>query len=118
MLTLPWRRKVNRTHRPATGRGNARPRQLALEPLGDRVLPSGNVITGWNEELLKSLAVNAAPVPSTRNMALVQVAMFDAVNAIDRSYEPYAAEVHASSGASLTGAAAQAGPDTLSRLYP
>jgi hypothetical protein len=51
-------------------------------------------------------------------MALVHVAMFDAVNAIDRSYEPYAADVHASRGASQEAAAAQAAHDTLSALYP
>ena len=53
-----------------------------------------------------------------RNMALVHVAMFDAVNAIDRSYEPYAADVHASRGASQEAAAAQAAHDTLVALYP
>ena len=51
-------------------------------------------------------------------MAIVHVAMFDAVNAIDRSYEPYFADVHASSGASKEAAAAQAAHDTLSALYP
>jgi hypothetical protein len=111
MFTKLW-------HRARRDRYRSRPRRLAVEPLGDRVLPSGNVITEWNEELLKSLAVNTTPVPSTRNMALVQVAMFDAVNAIDRSYEPYHADVHASSGASLEAAAAQAAHDTLSALYP
>jgi hypothetical protein len=51
-------------------------------------------------------------------MALVHVAMFDAVNAIDRSYEPYAAHVKASRGASMEAAAAQAAHDTLAALYP
>jgi hypothetical protein len=51
-------------------------------------------------------------------MALVHVAMFDAVNAIDRTYEPYHARVPASSGASLEAAAAQAAHDTLVALYP
>src|SRR5262249_50618501 len=44
--------------------------------------------------------------------------MFDAVNAIDRSYEPYFAQVHASHGASLEAAAAQTAHDTLTALYP
>ena len=51
-------------------------------------------------------------------MALVHVAMFDAVNAIDRSYEPYHAHVHASRAASMEAAAAQAAHDTLVALYP
>jgi hypothetical protein len=44
--------------------------------------------------------------------------VFDAVNAIDRSYAPYFASVHASRGASQEAAAAQAAHDTLTALYP
>ena len=79
---------------------------------------AGNVVAEWNEILLQSLANQPARVPLSRNMALVHVAMFDAVNAIDRSYEPYFAEVHASRGASQEAAAAQAAHDTLYALYP
>src|SRR5262249_7584951 len=70
------------------------------------------------EVLLQSLTSQPPRAPLARNMALVHVAMFDAVNAIDRSYEPYAAQVHASHGASLEAAAAQAAHDTLAALYP
>src|SRR5262249_17955056 len=87
-------------------------------PLDDRCLPSANVVLHWNEILLQSLASQPPRVPLARNLALVHVAMFDAVNAIDRSYEPYAAHVHASHGASLEAAAAQAAHDTLAALYP
>jgi hypothetical protein len=92
-----------------------------VEPLEKRALfaaASGDVVLHWNEILLQSLPSTAAPVPIFRNMALVQVAVFDAVNAIDRSYEPYAADVRASRGASTEAAAAQAAHDTLSALYP
>src|SRR5688572_14693771 len=89
-----------------------------LEPLENRRLLSADVVFHWNELLIQSLPSTPAPVPFFRNMALVQVAVFDAVNAIDRSYEPYAADVHASRGASKEAAAAQAAHDTLSALYP
>src|SRR5262245_11548467 len=89
-----------------------------VERLEDRSVPSANVIAHWNEVLLQSLPSQPPRVPLARNLALVHVAMFDAVNAIDRSYEPYAAEVQASHGASLEAAAAQAAHDTLSVLYP
>ena len=79
---------------------------------------AGDVVVEWNELLLQSLPSQPPRVPLSRNMALVHVAMFDAVNAIDRSYEPYAADVHASRGASQEAAAAQAAHDTLSALYP
>jgi hypothetical protein len=44
--------------------------------------------------------------------------MYDSVNAIDRSYAPYFADVHGSRGASEEAAAAQAGHDTAVVLYP
>ena len=104
-----------RRRRPNNRRSAIRPR---LETLDDRCLPSGNVVIDWNETLLQSLAFQPPRVPLARNLALVQTAIFDAVNAIDKSYEPYAADVHASDGASQKAAAAQAAHDTLSALYP
>src|SRR5688500_15505455 len=95
-------------------------RLLSVEPLEARWMLAGDVVLHWNELLMQSLTSNqhAPRVPLIRNMALVQVAIFDAVNAIDRSYEPYAADVHASRGASQEAAAAQAAHDTLVALYP
>jgi hypothetical protein len=101
--------------------GGRRPRSIvsAYEALEGRRLLSGDVVIDWNELLLQSMQTNQPPrVPLSRNMALVHVAMFDAVNAIDRSYEPYAADVKASRGASQEAAAAQAAHDTLLALYP
>jgi hypothetical protein len=91
---------------------------LRVEQLEDRRLLSGDVVLRWNEILLQSLAGQPPRVPLARNLALVHVAMFDAVNAIDRSYEPYFAHVHASRGASQEAAAAQAAHDALVALYP
>src|SRR5205814_1823573 len=51
-------------------------------------------------------------------LAITQAAVYDSVNAIDRSFEPYHAHVHASHGASLEAAAAQAAHDTLVALFP
>jgi hypothetical protein len=96
-----------------------RPRgRLQLEALEDRLIPSADVILDWNEILLQSLSSQPPRVPLARNMALVHVAMFDAVNAIDRSYQPYHANVPGSRAASMEAAAAQAAHDTLAALYP
>ena len=77
-------------------------------------------ILHWNEVALEAAFAPAAPspVPFFRNLAVVYVAMYDAVNAIDRSHAPYFADVHASRGASMEAAAAQAAHDTLAALYP
>lgn len=51
-------------------------------------------------------------------MAMVQAAVFDAVNSIDRSYNPYLALIAAPSTASEDAAAAQAAHDILVALFP
>jgi hypothetical protein len=79
---------------------------------------SGDLAIKWNEILLQSFASQPPRVPLLRNASIVHAAMFDAVNAIDRSYEQYHAQVHASRGASKEAAAAQAAHDTLTALYP
>jgi hypothetical protein len=89
-----------------------------FEALENRCLFSADVVLHWNELLLESLASQPPRVPLARNLALVHVAMFDAVNAIERSYASYAADVSASRGASPEAAAAQAARDTLVALYP
>ena len=97
-------------------RAGFRPR---FEPLEDRVVPSANIVLEWNQ-----LAVHAVgqarvnPVAGSRAMAITQAAVYDAVVAIDRSFEPYHAHVQASNGASLEAAVAQAAHDTLSALFP
>src|SRR5262245_5897755 len=107
------RQRARRAHAPS--RRACRP---SLEPLEGRCLLSGDVVLRWNELLLQALQNQPPQVPPQRNLALVHVAIFDAVNAIDRSYTPYFAHVHASHGASPEAAAAQAAHDTLTALYP
>src|SRR5262249_22958721 len=50
--------------------------------------------------------------------AIVSGAVYDAVNAIDRSHTPLFADVPAPRGASLEAAAAQAAHDALAALFP
>ena len=121
MFLRHWRRQGTRTQRVPHKRSCPQPAcRLSLESLEDRLLMSGDAILHWNK-----VAVEAAfapgppsPVPFFRNLAVVYVSMFDAVNAIDRSYAPYFADVQASGDASMEAAAAQASHDTLSALYP
>src|SRR4029077_16082584 len=58
------------------------------------------------------------PLYFSRDAAIVSAAVYDAVNDIDRSYTPFFAHVHASHGASLEAAAAQAAHDTMTALFP
>lgn len=92
---------------------------LRVEQLEDRCLLSGNVVLEWNQLALDAIRqTNASPLVASRALAITQAAVYDSVDAIDRSFAPYFADVHASRGASLEAAAAQAAHDTLAALFP
>src|SRR6266446_2357677 len=105
----------------------ASPRPM-MEALEERCLLSGDVVLEWNALAIEAAKIDHGlnapqlqfgPTRVGRVMAIVQGAIFDAVNAIDRSYTPYlVSDVHASRGASIEAAAAQAGHDALAALYP
>jgi len=58
------------------------------------------------------------PARASRAMAIVHVAVFEAVNAIDGSYQSYVGLERAPAGASMKAAIAQAAHDTLVALFP
>src|SRR5262245_6230296 len=92
---------------------------LRVELLEDRCLLSADVVIEWNQLAVHAVGqARVSPVVASRALAITQAAVYDAVNAIDRSFEPYQAHVHASRGASLEAAAAQAAHDTLAALFP
>jgi hypothetical protein len=70
-----------------------------------------DVITQWNEQVL---ALGGA----SRTLAMVQVAMFDAINAIQPRYQPYLQLPAAPVGALPEAAAASAAYGVLVRLLP
>jgi PAP2 superfamily len=78
-----------------------------------------DVITDWNEKVVTAgVKASQAPFVHTRSAAIVHVAMFDAVNSIDRRYTPYRVQVSTAAGASREAAAAAAAHFALVRLYP
>jgi membrane-associated phospholipid phosphatase len=78
-----------------------------------------NVVLQWNQLALDAIAqTKSNPLMGSRALAITQAAVYDSVNAIDRSFAPYFAHVQASHGASLEAAAAQAAHDTLAALFP
>ena len=84
-----------------------------------------DMVTDWNEITLATQAAVAAPTgapprfpPSSCALAMVHLAIFDAVNAIHRKYTPYAFDVPAAHGASPDAAVAAAAHAVLVGLYP
>ena len=78
-----------------------------------------DVIMDWNAKAdaiaIEKQIANAA---NARGQAMLHVAMFEAVNAIDRRYAPYKLNLAADHGTSREAAAASAAHDVLLALYP
>jgi hypothetical protein len=73
----------------------------------------------WNQVLLDAVRSDqTAPPIAARNMAMVHVAVYDAINAIAPTHEPYHARPQASPDASQTAAAASAAHRVLSASFP
>lgn len=80
---------------------------------------SADVITDWNETAVAAgyTALQGPPVHG-RIVAMVHLAMFEAINSIEPRYRPYRARLHAEPGASRDAAAAAAAHYVLVRAYP
>jgi PAP2 superfamily len=94
---------------------------------------SASAVRRWNEVAIDSSGIDHTPVAagetrvfgeqlgpcrSARAMAIVHIAIFDAVNAIAGGHESYTGLTRAAQQVSLDAAVAQAAHDTLAALFP
>src|SRR6266550_7548741 len=82
---------------------------------------SGQPVIDWNQVLLSIVntpGAQPANIQPTRNFAILHAAIYDAVNAIDRTHEPYLISVRAPRDGSETAAADAAAHTALVGLYP
>ena len=78
-----------------------------------------DVLTEWNEEWLDTIrAVGGPPCPLAHNTAMLFVGVFDAVNSIDRAYDPYLSFIRFHGPANKQAAAAAAAHKILVHNYP
>jgi hypothetical protein len=76
-------------------------------------------VTDWNQILFQAaLVAQTSPLFMSRNTAIVQASVFDAVNGIERRYTPIHVKPDAPRGASARAAAVQAAYASLVKLYP
>jgi hypothetical protein len=81
--------------------------------------PAGaDVIIDWNQKAIPIVIAYSLSAPSYRDMAVVHVAMFTAVNSIEPVYRPYKATFEADRGTSKEAAAAVAAARALVKLHP
>ena len=83
-------------------------------------LARGDTVTDWNAYASTAIVANAGQPPpvSVLSFAMVQGAVYDAVNAIDRSHRPYLPQPAANPSASKDAAAATAAFRVLVALFP
>jgi len=78
-----------------------------------------NVVLDWNAVMMAAIRLdNTGPTLSTRNLAILHLALYDAVNSIERTHQAYAVELEPGGPASMEAAAAAAGYEVLKVLYP
>jgi hypothetical protein len=78
-----------------------------------------DVIMDWNAKADEiATQKQLTPFPHGRGLAMLHVAMFEAVNAIERRYTPYKLDLAADRSTSKEAAAASAGYHVLVALYP
>jgi membrane-associated phospholipid phosphatase len=80
---------------------------------------SADLVLWWNERLLQAVRDDRTPPPrAARNLAMVHVAIYDAVNAVYRTHRPYLVDVRPVAEASPEAAASTAAHRVLVALYP
>jgi hypothetical protein len=82
---------------------------------------AGDVVAEWHREAVRLTVLptsGLAPVQQTRTMAIVQVAVHDAVNGITGEFETYASHAAAPADASPKAAAIAASHYALRNLFP
>ena len=86
------------------------------------LLPTASMadaVLDWNEHGIAAVvAARQSPPDGARAMAMMHVAMFNALNAIERRYVSYGFEGQAPEGASGSAAAASAAHAVLVKLFP
>jgi hypothetical protein len=84
------------------------------------VIPaSADVVTDWNNAALDAIrADRTAPPIASRSLAIAHVAIYDAVNGIARTHEPYLVPSGVSTSASRVAAATAAAHRALVSLFP
>src|SRR5262249_19232189 len=92
---------------------------LALAALGLAPGARADTVTEWNANLERAIFATAQTAGAQpRFSAIVQTAVYDAVNGIARKYTPYFVTEPAPGGARPEAAAAQAAYTALKALYP
>src|SRR5271168_945203 len=90
---------------------------VMLGTANSRTASASDAVLDWNSIMLTTTATQN-PFFQARFAAITQLAVFEAVNAIDKEYEPYLGTITAPSGASRDAAAVAAAHAVLGNYFP
>jgi hypothetical protein len=91
---------------------------VAIALLGVAQPAFSDVITDWNEKAVALVQSRMPPPQAHRAMAMVNLAMFDAVNSVERRYRPFLAQLNTAPATSKETAAARAASVVLIGVIP
>src|SRR4029434_7642330 len=94
--------------------------QIGL-PRNESAQSATDIVIDWNRILQATFAIPGALPPTifiTRPLAILHVAMFDALNSIDYSYRPYAIRATVVGSPSREVSAARAARDVMVAMFP
>jgi hypothetical protein len=97
-----------------------RPRcRLQLDTLEDRLAPAADMVIQWNDAARDAVrTAGTSAIAASRILAITQSAVYDSVNALDRTHEPYLVDALAHPKASREAAVAAAAHRALTAFYP
>src|SRR5262252_10498038 len=93
---------------------------LAFTALGGSQIARADAVLDWNAIAADTISTASPPRPGPvgfLDMAVVQAAVYDAVQAIDGKFKPYHVQIPGASG-SPDAAAAKAAHDVLVKIFP
>jgi hypothetical protein len=93
---------------------------IALAALSWSPVARADAVLDWNAIAVNAISMAEPPRPGPvgfLDLAVVQAAVYDAVQAIDRRFKPYHVEIAGASG-SPEAAAAKAAHDVLVQIFP
>jgi hypothetical protein len=81
-------------------------------------IPRADVVLDWNSLMIDAIrSDNSGPTLSSRNLAILHTAIYDAVNSVLRTHQPYRFQLDATPGTSAEAAAVGAAYEVMKTLY-
>src|SRR5437868_15502814 len=112
-------RSTLKTRTPRDRRRRPQARRPSIEPLDERCLLSADVVIQWNQAVLAAIRNDRPTIGFlTRDLAIVQSAIEDAVNSIDQTSGASLVPADVPADASPVAAADAAGLFTAPALFP